>query len=68
MAVQKTWEGRTLREVALPKGHRVSLVGIQDVLTDSMHTGTNPAIALLDSHTYPHRDAEENLTRLLGAG
>lgn len=36
MPVPETWNGKTLRELALPSRYRVQVVAVHDVLTDTM--------------------------------
>lgn len=64
MAVPKAWEGKTLRELALPKNYRVSVVGVHDVLVDRIQTVPDPDMKLLDSHTLVVTGTEDNLNRL----
>ena len=64
MTVPEAWEGKTLRDLALPKNHRVSIVAIHDVLMDEMNPVPDPDMPLLDSHTLILTGSEENLARV----
>lgn len=64
MTVPAAWEGKTLRELALPRHHRVSVVAVHDVMMDEMNPVPDPDAPLLDSHTLILTGTEENLARV----
>lgn len=64
MAVPKKFEGRTLRELALPRNYRVSVVAVHDMLTDAIDAVPDPDLKLLDSHTLIVTGTEDNLGRI----
>lgn len=66
MAVPAKWEGRTLRELALPSRYRVSVVAVHDIIRDEMNAVPNPDEPLLDAHTLVLTGTEENLARVAG--
>lgn len=51
IAVPESWIGRSLRELALPKNHRVSVVAVHDFLRDEMVGIPDPDSRLKDSDT-----------------
>jgi trk system potassium uptake protein TrkA len=51
MAVPAEWQGRTLRELALPQRHRASVVAVHDVLRDETTAVVDPGRALTPSDT-----------------
>lgn len=66
MAVPKVWEGKSLRELALPTRYKVSVVAVHDVITDRMVPVPNPDDPLLDSQTLVLTGTEQNLARVAG--
>lgn len=64
MAVPREWEGKTLRQLALTKNYRVSVVAVHDVLADRTSAVPDPDMPLLDTHTLVVSGAEENLARV----
>lgn len=64
MAVPARWEGKTLRELALPTRFRVSVVAVHDVLTDQMIPVPNPDEPLVDSQTLILTGTDDNLARV----
>ena len=61
MAVPHEWEGRTLRELALTRRYRVSVVAVHDVLTDTTSPVPDPDAPLLDTHTLVVTGSEASL-------
>lgn len=51
MAVPERWIGRTLRELELPRRHRINVIAVHDMLSDSITPVPNPDAALKDSDT-----------------
>ena len=66
MAVPRKWEGKTLRELALPTRYRVSVVAIRDVVQDQMIPVPNPDMPLLDTHTLVLTGTDDSLSRVAG--
>lgn len=63
MAVPRSWIGKTLRELALPRTHRVSVVAVHDVLLEQMNLVPEPDARLKESDTLLVAGAEEDLAR-----
>lgn len=51
MAVPRAWVGHSLRELELPKNHRISVIAVHDLLRDMMITIPEPDAPLKDSDT-----------------
>lgn len=49
MAVPASWRGQTLRQLELPRRHRVTVVAVHDFLTDSVSGIPDPDLPLKDS-------------------
>jgi trk system potassium uptake protein len=64
MAVPTEWIGRSLRQLALPRRHRVSIIAVHDVLTDSMIPVPDPDAPLKDSDTLLVAGSEDDLERV----
>ena len=64
MAVPRSWEGKTLRELDLPRRHRVSVVAVHDVIADATTPVPDPDAPLLDTHTLVVTGDEESLARV----
>lgn len=64
MAVPREWEGKSLRDLALTRHYRVSVVAVHDVLTDATSPVPDPDQPLLDTHTLIVTGAEESLVRV----
>lgn len=64
IAVPASWEGRTLRELNLTRQFRVSVVAINDVLSDTAHPVPDPDMPLLDTYTLILTGEESNLARV----
>ena len=63
MAVPDGWIGRTLRELALPRHFRISVIAVHDVLRDEMIPVPAPDAKLKDSDTLLVAGANEDLAR-----
>lgn len=63
MAVPESWIGRTLRELALPRRFRISVVALHDVLRDEMIPIPPPEARLKDSDTLLVAGKDEDLAR-----
>jgi trk system potassium uptake protein len=66
MGVPVSWEGKTLRTLALPSRYNVTAVAAHDVLEDSMHLPPDPDALLKDSTTLLLAGKEEDLARVAG--
>ena len=66
MAVPRSWEGKTLRELQLPSRYRVSVVAVHDVLTDEMMPVPDPDRPLRDTDTLILTGNEERLAHVAG--
>jgi trk system potassium uptake protein TrkA len=64
MAVPTEWIGRSLRQLALPRRHRVSVIAVHDVLTDAMIPVPDPDAPLKDSDTLLVAGSEDDLERV----
>jgi trk system potassium uptake protein TrkA len=64
MAVPDTWLGRSLRELALPERHRISVIGRHDMLTDETVAIVDPDRPLTDSDTLLVAGRDEDLARV----
>jgi trk system potassium uptake protein TrkA len=65
LAVPETWIGRTLRELELPRRHRVSVVAVHDILNDTIITVPDPDAALKESDTVIVSGADRDLQTLV---
>lgn len=63
MAVPDKWIGRSLRELQLPRRHRISVIAVHDVLTDRMIAVPDPDAKLKDSDTLVVAGMDEELAR-----
>jgi trk system potassium uptake protein TrkA len=63
MAVPETWIGKSLRELELPRRHRISVVAVHDILQDEMIPVPNPDSPLKDSDTLLVSGKDEDLAR-----
>ena len=63
MAVPNSWVGRSLRELALPREHGISVVAVHDVLMDRIQPIPDPDGPLKESDTLFVAGTDENLTR-----
>lgn len=64
MAVPDRWIGRTLRELELPRRHRIAIVAIHDVLHDEIATVPDPDAKLKESDTLLVSGRDEDLARV----
>lgn len=64
MAVPASWIGRSLRDLELPRRHRVSVIAVHDVLRDEMIPIPDPDALLKDSDTLVVAGRETDLSRL----
>jgi trk system potassium uptake protein TrkA len=63
MAVPDPWVGRTLRELALPERHRISVIGRHDMLTDETVAIPDPDAPLTESDTLLVAGKDADLAR-----
>lgn len=64
MAVPDRWVGHSLRELQLPRQHRVSVIAVHDVLTDAMAPVPDPDAPLKESDTLLLAGREEHLSKV----
>lgn len=64
LAVPNVWLGKTLRGLQLRTRYRVQVVGIHDVLTDTVNLVPDPDAVLKDSDTLLLAGSDENLERV----
>lgn len=67
LAVPDSWIGKTLRELQLPKNHRVSVLAVHDILNDAMIPVPDPDNVLKDSDTVLVAGSDEDLEKLVDA-
>lgn len=63
MAIPESWLGRSLRELELPKQHRISVIALHDVLREEMIAVPDPDARLKDSDTLIIAGKDEDLAR-----
>ncbi len=63
MAVPSDWVGRSLRDLALPRKHGISVVAVHDVLMDTITPVPDPDALLKDSDTLLVAGSDKNLAR-----
>ena len=63
MAVPESWIGRTLRELALPRRYRISVLAVHDVLRDEMILVPEPDARLKESDTLLIAGSDEDLAK-----
>lgn len=68
MAVPDPWVGRSLRELALPRRYRISVIALHDVLTDRMIPVPDPDAPLTESDTLLVAGADDDLARAARVG
>lgn len=68
MAVPDPWMGRSLRELELPRRHRVSVIAVHDVLTDEMIAVPDPDAKLKESDTLIVAGLDDDLSRAAKVG
>lgn len=66
MAVPTEWIGHSLRQLALPRRYRISVIAVHDVLTDAMIPVPDPDAPLKDSDTLLVAGSEDDLERVSG--
>ena len=64
MAVPPSWQGKTLRELDLPRQHRVSIIAVHDRHHDQMYVPPSPDAPLRPSDTLLVAGADDELDRL----
>lgn len=64
MAVPTGWIGRSLRELALPRRYRISVVAVHDVLLDEISPAPSPDARLKESDTLLIAGRTEDLARV----
>lgn len=65
LAVPDAWIGRSLRDLELPRQHRVSVLAVHDVLNDSITPVPDPDAPLKESDTIFVAGADEDLGKLV---
>jgi trk system potassium uptake protein TrkA len=63
MAVPDAWVGQTLRQLALPERHRISVIGRHDMLTDETVAIPDPDAPLTESDTLLVAGKDSDLAR-----
>lgn len=63
MAVPASWIGHTLRDLALPRAHRISVIAVHDILLDQMIPVPEPDAKLKESDTLLVAGSDEDLAR-----
>lgn len=61
MAVPDAWVGKTLRELALPRTYRISVVAVHDILSGEMKPVPDPDAKLKESDTLLVAGRDEDL-------
>ena len=64
LAVPERWIGQSLRELELPRRHRVSVLAVHDVLNDAITPVPDPDAPLKESDTILVAGADEDLARV----
>lgn len=65
LAVPDVWIGRSLRELELPRRHRVNVLAVHDMLNDQMIPVPDPDAALKESDTILVAGADDDLEKLV---
>lgn len=65
LAVPERWIGRTLRDLELPRRHRISVLAVHDVLKDTITPVPDPDAPLKESDTIIVAGADEDLQRVI---
>lgn len=65
LAVPDDWIGRSLRDLELPRAHRVSVLALHDVLKDEFTPVPDPDAPLKESDTIFVAGADEDLEKLV---
>lgn len=63
MAVPSDWVGQSLRDLALPRKHGISVVAVHDVLMDTIAPVPDPDAPLKDSDTLLVAGSDKNLAK-----
>jgi trk system potassium uptake protein TrkA len=63
MAVPNRWVGKSLRELALPRKHGISVVAVHDVLLDRVQAVPDPDAMLKESDTLLVAGADTSLAK-----
>lgn len=64
IAVPDEWVGRSLRELQLPRRHRISVIAVHDVLTDRIVPVPDPDAPLTESDTLLVAGEDAELARM----
>ncbi len=64
MAVPRTWIGKSLRELELPRRHRIAVIAVHDMLKDEMSVIPGPDVPLKDSDTLLIAGRDEDLAHV----
>lgn len=67
LAVPEQWIGRSLRELELPREHRISVLAVHDVLNDTISPVPDPDAPLKESDTVIVAGADEDVERAVRA-
>lgn len=65
LAVPDVWIGRSLRELELPRRHKVNVMAVHDMLNDEMIPVPDPDAALKESDTILVAGADQDLEKLV---
>ena len=65
LAVPERWIGKTLRELELPRRHRVSVLAVHDVLNDTITPVPDPDAPLKESDTILVAGADDDLQKVI---
>ena len=66
LAVPRDWVGKSLRELALPRQYRISVIAVHDYLTDEFRPVPDPDAPLKDSDALLVAGEDERIKVLLG--
>ncbi len=64
LAVPERWIGKSLRQLELPRRHRISVLAVHDVLNDTITPVPDPDAPLKESDTILVAGADEDLARV----
>jgi trk system potassium uptake protein TrkA len=64
LAVPERWIGKSLRELELPRRHRVSVLAVHDILNDTITPVPDPDAPLKESDTILVGGADDDLARI----
>ncbi len=64
LAVPEHWIGKSLRELELPRRHRISVLAVHDVLNDRITPVPDPDAPLKESDTVLVAGADEDLRQV----